>query len=90
MDNNTMMNPQPEGNGPLVGIVIIVLVLLIGGIYLVTSQKQDGDVNIDDLATTTEQMSTSTSYEDIEADLEATTFNSLDADLNALEEEIDQ
>jgi len=90
MDNlgTPNMTPDQETKGPLVGIVIIIILLIIGGVYL--WQSRTTPEAIPQTSTSTDQIvnqlgrqSTSTDLADIEADVNATNLDSLDAGLDS-------
>lgn len=97
--------PQEETHrapmGPIIGVIIVVAVLAIGGLYywgaqlneqqdfLMEEEMEDGDMAND--APTPEELraqSDSDELEAIEADLEASNFNQLDAELAEIESEL--
>ena len=76
--------------GPLVGIVIIVIILILGGLYFWGQRTGDGVISDQDtVVEALETQSLSDEIVDIEADLDATDLESLDADLSAIEDELD-
>ncbi len=80
--------------GPTIGIVIIILVLILGGVY-VFSGRDDGSNNEplpDQDAQEMELLDqgTSTEIEDIEADALDTDLEDLDQELEAIEQELDE
>lgn len=82
-----------EGSfGPLVAIIIIVIILILGGLYF-WGQRADISEPIipadDTIVETLETQSTSDEIVDIDADLEATDLDNLDADLAAIEGELE-
>ena len=90
MDNlgTPNMTPDQETKGPLVGIVIIIILLIIGGVYL--WQSRTAPETIPQTSTSTDQVveqlgqqSTSTDLADIEADVNATDLDSLDAEFDS-------
>lgn len=100
MDNNLgnnlgtpNMTPDKETKGPMVGIAIIIILLIIGGIYLWQSRTSPETINITSTSTdqTTRELgtqSTSVNLDDIEADVEATELDNLDAELDDIETEL--
>jgi len=89
-ENNNQQNSSEKKYGPLLGIVIIVGLLVIGGLYLAGMEFTDRS-NIEESDPQTEQLKTqgsSDELEAIEADLEATDTSSLDAGSAELEGEL--
>jgi hypothetical protein len=87
------MIPDKETKGPMVGIIVIIILLVIGGIYLWQSRTAPEVINITSTSTdpTTQQLgsqSTSVNLEDIEADVNNTNFDDLDAELDEIETEL--
>ena len=83
--------------GPMVGIIIIIIVLILGGLYYWTTQtKEDGSsmtaeeiiAEEDETLMMLEKQSTSDEVADIEADLEMTDLEGLDAELEQIEKEL--
>jgi len=106
-NQDTMHTPDgytnvPTRNGPILGILIIVLVIIFGGLYLwgtmLTSQDNDGQTVIENNEPETPRaqtdieilntMSPSDELDAIEADLANTDVESLNPDLDALDIEI--
>lgn len=101
-------NNTPSYIGIILGILIVMLVLILGGLYLWGELilKNQQTVPVDTLRPTASEnnepesnnaeadvetlgaMSTSDEIDAINADLESTTINELDADLNAIDAEI--
>lgn len=88
MDNLT---PTKEPKGPILGIIVIIILLVVGGIYIFLNQKGISGSN---LATTTAETidlgpeSTSTDLTTVKTELEATDLNSLDAELKDINAEL--
>ncbi|MFQ5541047.1 MAG: hypothetical protein ACE5F4_02275 [Candidatus Paceibacteria bacterium] len=90
--------PEKEGGlGPVIGIIIIIALLVIGGVYYFTvgiDQIQNGQSAIENEMTAGEeanvlrQQSGSTELADIEADLNATDLSGLDEASAQFEEEL--
>lgn len=84
MENtNPSMTTERESKGPVVGIVVIIILLILGGVYLWQSEAPTEtpvetatttDTTTDDLNT----QGTSTDESSIEADVNATSLNNLD------------
>ena len=93
---------QQKSMGPMLGIVIIVVLLVLGGFYFWGTQIKDksqvqenAEVTAEDIAnqedTALENLntqSTSDEIDDIEADLDATDLESLDSELDAIDQEL--
>lgn len=90
--NNGAMSPiTEESKGPTIGIVIIVLILLIGGIYIFTSREETSSINEENpVAEELLNQSNSTEVTDIEADALNTDLESLDTELQDIETELNQ
>ena len=99
-DNNMpIMNPSPmpgqesKSVGPLIGVIVIIAVIVLGGLYFwgqrLDEQKQSEAALQNDAATQElETQNTSDEVADIEADLNATNLEGLDTEMNQLETEI--
>ena len=89
MDN---MTPIKEPKGPILGIIVIIVLLVVGGIYIFLNQR--GASGLNDLATTTAETfdlgpeSASTDLTTIKTELEATDLDSLDAELKNIDAEL--
>ena len=86
---------QEQSTGPLIGIIIIVLILVLGGIYYAgrttpedTGASAEEILSEEDptLESLTEQ-STSDEVADIEEDLDLSEFDSLDEELGDIDDE---
>jgi hypothetical protein len=85
--------------GPLIGIIIIISLLIVGGLYLYGSQRAmaptdmpSGDqtmMETDPTLIKLESQGTSDEVGAIEADLGATSVDAVDAELNSLEAELE-
>jgi hypothetical protein len=96
---------QPSYTGIVLGVLIIILVLILGGLYLwgemiqknqqllepVTERptaeqnNEPESTNAEADVETLQAVSTSNEIDALEADLESTTINELDTDLNAID-----
>lgn len=88
--NMNMTEGQSRSQGPVIGIIIVVIVLLVGAFYFLgrfaTTDTPDTTMT-DDTAVQDDSMpplSDSNEVSDIEADLNAEDFNNIDADLQSL------
>lgn len=92
--------PQ-KSMGPILGIVIIVILLVLGGFYFWgtqikdKSQVQEAEITAEDIAnqedTVLDNLNTQSASDeigDIEADLDATDLESLDSELDAIDLEL--
>lgn len=89
---------KSSGMGPLIGSIIILIILIAGGFYLWNKEvaedemmMEDGTMMVEDMmmeedaqTEALESQSTSDETGAIEADLEATNMNELDAELETL------
>lgn len=92
--------PEKENHwGPLIGIVIVVVLLAAGGLYYFLGQqgnflgnegKSAEDImnEKDGALDALKDQSTSNAYSAIEGDFNATNFNTLDSDLNAIKSDL--
>ncbi len=98
MENLGTLSPERESKGPVVGIVVIIVLLILGGVYLWQSKSTEVPVNTDDqTASTTDEMTqqlsnqgSSTNPKDIEADVNATNLDGIDKELNQIGNELGQ
>lgn len=86
--NTTESQKTENGVGALIGSVIIILIIIAGAFYLFSTikEKRNGIQNTSN--PTTEEIQTQNTSDEvtnIEADLEATDIDSLDAELGAIE-----
>lgn len=97
MDNlGTSIPSGKESKGPIVGIVVIIVLLILGGVYLWQAQTPvEAPINNNGTATTTatstdlETMGTSTDPADLEAEAKATDLNELEANLDEVSAEVE-
>ena len=93
--------PQPPAKGtvgPLIGAAIIVGLLIMGGLYYwgaALNEREENSLSEEETSNLpdamTQELSTQSSSDevgDIEADLEATSFTDIDAELDDIESEI--
>ena len=80
-----MENVDQKSNGALLGSVIIIILIIIGGIYLIRTKLnniQEENVAQEEINAEANMLSSSDEFEDIEADLEANgNIDSLDKNL---------
>ena len=89
--NETTKTITEESKGPTIGIIIIVLILLIGGIYIFTSREEISPVDeANPVADELLNQSDSTEVTDIESDALNTNLDSLDTELQDIEAELNQ
>lgn len=89
-------NKNPESVGPVLGIVIIIAILVVGGIFAFTNRLNTANTptadQIDNTPdTTTETLSTqgtSTNLNSIEVDAKATNLDGLDSELDSIQKEL--
>ena len=82
--------------GPIVGVVIIVIVLIFGGLYFWGSQlSEEKEMTAEEIAAQEDTMliklqeqSASDEIADIEADLNATDLEGLDAELDQIDQDL--
>ena len=78
--NNVGLGAERGGgsSGPIIGVIVIIAIVILGGFYF-WSQRAGNDAAIDEINT----QSGSDEASAIEADLNATDIENLDAELNA-------
>lgn len=86
---------NPESVGPVLGIVIIIAILVVGGIFAFTDRlnntaptPEEIEASSDPSALELTTYSTSTDIATLEAEAEATNLDNLDADLAEIEAEL--
>lgn len=91
-------NKNPESVGPVLGIVIIIAILVVGGIFAFTNRlsinnstqsAEEIEVSPDETTINLSTQSTSTDLTTIEADAQATDLNNLDIELEAMQKELE-
>ena len=97
MDQMSVAGDGKKSMGPMMGIIIIVIVIVLGGAYYFFTQNQNGSDEItteeitaqeDDTLTALQEQGTSDEIADIEADLNFTDLEGLDAELEDIEKEL--
>lgn len=84
--------PTDNKNGPVVGIIIVIIVLAVGGYYLFAQlQAQKAERDMQEIQQLQEGSSTSTEVPDIQADLQTqqNELNTLDAETEADLQQLD-
>ncbi|MEK7567606.1 MAG: hypothetical protein AAB513_01645 [Patescibacteria group bacterium] len=97
------MNPMPENHqktsaGPIIGSIIVVLVVVLGGLYLYgqqLGQKNLENVSPEEIGTTIDQATLNLEKQgatddlgEINADLNTTNLDNLDAELKGIDAEL--
>ena len=77
-----------NSKGPAIGIVIIILILIIGGIYIFTTRQGNEVIPGDRQSEELLNQGTSTRLDAIEKDAAATNLDSLDRELGDIEQEL--
>lgn len=98
LNNNPMTPTNERSSGPVVGVVIIILVLVVGALYfwgakLNKEQIQGAEKitnNADPVANSLRSQSQSDDLDSIQVDLQNTDLNSLDSDMENIDNELDQ
>jgi len=87
--NNVNMGKEGGGSaGLIIGVIVILAIIILGGLYF-WGQREGNDTTINDATITDEALesiNTQSELDDtasIEADLDATDIENLDAELNA-------
>jgi hypothetical protein len=88
MDKDQNMNQGAESSvGPMIGIIIILAVIVLGGLYFWGQRaNKSGNALDENTAAELDQIQSQSSSDEvssIQADLDATDIDSLDAELNA-------
>ena len=78
-----MQPVKQKSAGPVIGIIIILIVLIIGALYFWGAR-----LNRETVPQESAPLSSSDAIEDISADLNATVVNDIDSDLNAMANEL--
>lgn len=88
-ENNNMgggsadMGVEPKGSaGPVVGIIVILVIIILGALYF-WGQRGDGTNLTDEQLNVINTQNTTDDTASIEADLNATDIESVDAQINA-------
>ncbi len=76
---NAGVGVEGDSKAPIMGIIVIIVVIILGGYYFWSQRATDQDVVTDPILLQNDSDVSST----IEADLEATDIENLDAELNA-------
>ncbi|HEY4495758.1 MAG TPA: hypothetical protein VJC04_00135 [Candidatus Paceibacterota bacterium] len=98
MEPNTNQTSENKPAGPIIGVVIIILILVVGALYFwgakLNKEANQTPENIlsaeDQTLNQLQTQSTSTEVTDINADLNATVLDGLDADLQNIDKELAQ
>ena len=97
MENLGTLTPERESKGPVVGIVVIIVLLILGGVYLWQSKSVELPLNTspttdtgDELTNQLSNQGSSSNPEEITADVNATNLDGLDKELNQIGTELGQ
>lgn len=82
MDNKEAPTKKDGSSGPLVGIIIIVIILILGGLYFWGQKASEATIEA------LETQSLSDEVGDIEADLDASGLGNLDREIGDIEAEL--
>ena len=87
MDDQNNVNVEgsaPSGTsaGPVIGIIVILVIIILGGLYF-WGQRESDDTILNDTLDTINLQSDSDEVDAIEADLNATDIENLDSEINA-------
>lgn len=83
------MEPEKKSNGALIGLIVIVIVLIIGGIYIAISNKSviektvNSEINIEPATNSAIPSQESSSLDSLNKDIQSTDTN-LNVDINNL------
>ncbi len=86
----TTQTPNVKSNGPVVGIIIVVIVLAIGGYFFYSELRSQKAARPQNTTTQNAQKTDATATAAIEDDLRAEDFSSLEAELDADLQELEQ
>jgi len=84
-ENNVNVGGEGENGspaGPVIGIIVILAIIILGGLYF-WSQREVSDTNLEGVIDDINMQSDADDASSIEADLDATDIENLDAELNA-------
>lgn len=85
------ITPTPTSSqGPVIGIIVIIVVLIVGAFFFFTRVSSPETQPLQNATTSDATIGASDDPNAIASDLEAESFNDIDADLNALDAELDQ
>lgn len=83
MEPNQPLGAAKEGRtGPTIGIIIVVIVLILVGLYFWGGKLRNGET-LDSVTSALQEQSASDELGEIETDLDATMIEELDSDLEA-------
>ncbi|OHA27108.1 MAG: hypothetical protein A3D52_02245 [Candidatus Taylorbacteria bacterium RIFCSPHIGHO2_02_FULL_44_36] len=96
MEPNATQTSENRPAGPVIGAVIIILILVVGALYFWGAKlNKEANQTPEDILNTEDQtlnqlqtQGTTTDIDDINADLNATDLNNLDADLQNIDKEL--
>lgn len=85
--DNTNMGSTPSGglSGSIIAVIVILIIIILGGLYFWNQRAGVGGIDELDNSSAVESINTQSSSDEaavIEADLNATKIENLDADLN--------
>ncbi|MEK7579389.1 MAG: hypothetical protein AAB460_02565 [Patescibacteria group bacterium] len=82
--------PGPKGQGPAVGIIIVIIVLLVGAFYFFNRLSWTGEEPdlFDATANGTAPVTTSDDADNIDRDLSAQNYDSIDAEMSDVNAEL--
>jgi uncharacterized protein HemX len=86
MDGEQINRGNEGSAGPVIGIIIILAVIVLGGLYFWGQRTNETAQEEDNLAAELDEIGNQSSSDEvtaIEADLQSTDIESLDAELNA-------
>lgn len=81
--------PEQKGNGPVIGIIIVIIVLAIGAYYLFSELRSQEAARQADPSAQEAQMPTEQAVANIEGELQAEDLSDLEADIDADLQELD-
>lgn len=91
LNQNPVMMPEPQKKsmGPMIGLLIILIVIILGGLYFwnQTADMPYENTSTDELGVI-QQQGTSDEVSSIETDLQATVIDSIDTELGNIDAEL--
>lgn len=84
------LQPEKKSVGPTIGLVIVVILIILGGIYFWNQQqnKDSDSMAVENEAMMIKEQGTSNEVSSIEADLNATNLDNLDQELGNIDADL--
>ena len=81
--NTNMSQPSGSSSGPVIGVIVILVVIILAGLYFWGQRGGAEDVNTDQAAEAITTQSDSDDTNSIENDLNNTDIENIDSEINA-------